>query len=114
MKMKVHLHPDVFDIVSKGVKDIEVRVNDEKRRKLKVGDDLIFLKRPFDEESIYAKVVGLDYYNSFSELIENYEMARIYLPNYTKEMWLKEMARFYSDDEQYKYGVVAIKFIKNN
>ena len=32
MEMEVHLHPDVFDIVSDGVKDIEVRVNDLKRR----------------------------------------------------------------------------------
>lgn len=110
MEMKVHLHADVFDIVKKGVKDIEVRVNDEKRRKLHVGDTLIFLKRPLEDETIIKKVKALEYYKSFEELVDNYDMKRIYLENYTKEMYLKEMARFYTQEEQDEYGVVAIIF----
>ena len=31
MEMIIHLHPDVFEIVKNKTKDIEVRVNDEKR-----------------------------------------------------------------------------------
>ena len=42
MEMKFHLHSDVFDIVKDGKKDIEVRLNDEKRRCLNIGDTLIF------------------------------------------------------------------------
>ena len=110
MEMIVHLHPDVFEIVKKGVKDIEVRVNDEKRRKLHVGDSLIFLKRPLEDESITKKVKSLEYYNNFDELVEHYDMKRIYLDGYTKEMYLKEMARFYTQEEQDEYGVVAIIF----
>lgn len=112
MEMKVHLHSDVFDIVNNGIKDIEVRVNDEKRRKLRIGDELIFLRRPLEDDAIRARVVGLDYYDSFSDLIKNYSMERVYLPNYTEDMWLKEMARFYTEEEQNKYGVVAIIFDK--
>lgn len=112
MEMKVHLHPDVFEIVRMGKKDIEVRVNDEKRRKLKVGDTLVFLKRPNDDEEIRAKVVGLEYYDYFDTLVDNYDMERIYLSNYTKEEYLEEMKRFYTREEQEKYGVVAIIFSK--
>lgn len=108
--MKVHLHPDVFEIVKKGTKDIEVRVNDEKRRMLHVGDTLIFLKRPLEDESITKRVKALEYYNNFEELVEHYDMERIYLKNYTKEMYLNEMTRFYTKEEQDKYGVVAIIF----
>lgn len=110
MEMKVHLHPDVFDIVVAGDKDIEVRINDEKRRTLKVGDTLVFLKRPLEDESIKKKVKALEYYNNFEELVDHYEMKRIYLEGYTKEMYLKEMERFYTKEEQDKYGVVAIIF----
>lgn len=112
MEMKVHLHPDVFEIVKKGVKDVEVRINDEKRRQLNVGDTLVFLKRPLEEEEIRAKVVGLEYYDSFENLVEHYEMKRLYLEGYTKEMYLNEMARFYTREEQEKMGVVAIIFEK--
>ena len=110
MEIKMHLHPDVFEIIKMGIKDIEVRLNDEKRRNLKIGDTLIFYKRPLDDEFIVKKVKSLEYYNTFDELVNNYEMKRLYLKGYTKEMYLKEMERFYTKEEQSKYGVVAIIF----
>ena len=112
MEMKVHLHSDVFEIVKNGKKDIEVRINDEKRRQLKIGDTLVFLKRPNDDEEIRAKVVGLEYYDYFEELVDNYDMERIYLKGYTKEEYLNEMKRFYTIEEQRENGVVAIIFEK--
>ena len=112
MEMKIHLHEDVFDIVKNGTKNVEVRLNDEKRQQLKVGDTLIFLKRPNDDESIRAKVVDLKYYDNFNDLVDHYEMNRLYLSTYTKEMFLNELLRFYSLEEQRQYGVVAIEFEK--
>ena len=110
MEMVVHLHSDVFDIVKNGNKDIEVRLFDEKRSKLKVGDTLVFLKRPLEEEVIKAKVVELVKYNNFSEVVDNYEMKRIYLDGYTKEMYLSEMRRFYTEEDENKFGALAIIF----
>ena len=108
--MKVHLDSDIFKIVQDGIKDIEVRVNDSKRRKLNVGDTLIFLKRPLEDEAIKKKVKALEYYDSFKELVEHYEMKRIYLEDCSKEEYLKLMSRFYTDEEQEELGVVAIIF----
>lgn len=110
MPMIAHLHPDVFEIVKQGQKDIEVRVNDLKRRKLKVGDTLIFLKRPLEEERIVKTVKNLQYYDSFEELLNHYEMRQIYLEEYTKEQYLQLMTRFYTEEEVREYGVVAIIF----
>lgn len=110
MEMKVHLHPEIFDIVLNGVKDVEVRVNDEKRRQLKVGDTLLFLKRPDDLESVRAIVKRLVCFSYFEEVMDAYEMKRIYLENTTREEYIQLMKRFYSDDEVQKNGVVAIEF----
>ena len=63
MEMIIHLDADVFETVDKGFKNVEGRVNDEKRQKLKVGDKLIFLKRPDDKEKVEAIVEELAYYN---------------------------------------------------
>ena len=112
MEMVFHLDSDVFEIVRMGKKDIEVRINDEKRRTLNVGDSLVFLKRPNDDEEIRAKVEKLEYYDFFEDLVDNYDMSRIYLSNYNKEEYLNEMKRFYTREEQEKYGVVAIIFSK--
>lgn len=109
--MIVHLDEDIFRLVKAGIKDVEARVNDAKRRKLKVGDKLIFLKRPNEDEKIEKIVKKLDYYNNFSELVEHYQMERLYLEDCNKEEYLQLMSRFYSAEEQEKDGVVAITFL---
>ena len=111
--MEFHLHGDVFDIVKNGKKNVEVRLNDEKRKLLHVGDTITFIKRPEMNEKISAKVTGLKYYDNFSDLVDSYDMERLYLNNYTKEMFLNELLRFYPIEEQFKYGVVAIEFEKS-
>lgn len=110
MEMFVHLHPEVFEIVLNKIKDVEVRVNDLKRRKLNIGDTLIFLKRPEEKEQIKAKVINLVYFNNFQEVIDYYDMKRIYLSNTTKEEYISLMHQFYSSKEVKEWGVVAIEF----
>ena len=110
MEMIVHLHPEVFEIVLQGDKDVEVRVNDEKRRNLNVGDTLVFLKRDNEEEKLIAKVTNLVYFNSFLEITNYYDMKRIYLEETTKDEYINLMKKFYSDEEVKEYGVVAIEF----
>lgn len=110
MEMIVHLHPEVFEIVLDGNKDVEIRVNDEKRRKLHVGDTLVFLKNPDEIEKLTAKVTNLVYFNNFEEVVAYYDMKRIYLEGVTKEDYINLMKKFYSDEEVKEYGVVAIEF----
>ena len=112
MEMIIHLDSDVFETVDKGFKNVEGRVNDEKRRKLSIGDKLIFLKRPDEIEKIEAIVEDLVYYKDFNEMIKDYSMKEIYLDKYSKDYYLELIKRFYSDEEINKYGVVAIKFKK--
>ena len=113
MEMLIHLDSDIFEVVSSGTKCVEARVNDEKRRNLKVGDKLIFIKRPDDIEKKEETVLELKYYNNFREMVNYYDIENLYLKSYTKEDFLKLLNRFYTDEEQNKYGVVAIKFKKN-
>lgn len=110
MEMFVHLDSDVFDIVLDKVKDVEIRVNDEKRRKLHVGDTLIFLRRPEEIDKITATVTNLVYFDSFSDVTDYYDMKRIYLENTSKEDYINLMKRFYNDEEVKRDGVVAIEF----
>ena len=112
MEMIIHLDADVFETVDKGFKNVEGRVNDEKRRKLSIGDKLIFLKRPDEVEKIEAIVEDLIYYKDFNEMIKDYSMKEIYLEDYSKDYYIDLIKRFYTDEEINKYGVVAIKFKK--
>ena len=108
--MTIHLYKDIFENVKYGTKSIEVRVNDEKRRRLKVGDKITFLLRPDDVESIDAVVEDLIYYKNFEDLVEDYTEEELYSSEYTKEEFLTLLKKFYSDEEIDKYGTVAIRF----
>ena len=112
MEIIIHLDADVFETVDKGFKNVEGRVNDEKRRKLSIGDKLIFLKRPDEIEKVEAIVEDLVYYKDFNEMIKDYSMKEIYLEDYSKDYYIDLIKRFYTDEEINKYGVVAIKFKK--
>ena len=70
--MKIHLDSDIFEIVKNGTKKVECRLNDEKRRQLKIGDKLIFLKRPDDMEKIETTIEDLKYYDNFSDMMNDY------------------------------------------
>lgn len=97
--MIIHLDSDIFEVVKMGEKCVEARLNDEKRRKLKVGDKLIFLKRPDDIEKIEATIIGLSYYDNFSDMVKNYSIEELYLSDYSKEQFLELLKRFYSKEE---------------
>ena len=110
MEMIVHLHPEIFSLVGEGIKDVEVRVNDEKRRKLKIGDTLLFVNRDNEEETIRVEVMDLLYYPSFEAVAEAFPMERLYKAGVSVEDYLALMNSFYSEEEVKKYGIVAIKF----
>lgn len=108
--MIIHLDSDLFEIVKCGTKNIEARVNDEKRKRLKIGDQITILKRPADIEQITAIVEDLIYYDNFVDLVADYTIEELYLNKYTKEEYLDLLKSFYSDEEIKQYGTVAIKF----
>ena len=112
MEMKIHLDSDIFDIVENGTKTVEARVNDEKRRKLKPGDKIIFLRRPDEIDIIEAEVKELKYYSNFKEMVNYYNISELYDSKSSKEEFVELLKRFYSIEEQEKYGVVAIRFEK--
>ena len=110
--MELHLNYDIFEIVKNGTKHIEIRLYDEKRRKLKIGDKLTFVRKPNNDKVINAIVRDLKVYKDFNELVKNYDIKDIYLENYSKEDFLKLLEQFYSKEEQEKYGALAIEFEK--
>lgn len=107
-----HLNPDVFEVVKSGNKDIEMRLNDKKRRLLKIGDTIKFIKENSSNEEIVVQIKDLNYFKDFAELIDAFPKERLYLKEYSKEQLLELLGKFYSDEDQKKYGVIAIIFEK--
>ncbi len=104
------LHNDPFNLIKSGTKTIELRLNDLKRQKIKVGDLIEFTNRVTDEK-IVVRVVDLIKFNSFSDLYKNFSKVSM---GYREDEEAKpsDMELYYSLEDQEKYGVLAIKIEK--
>ena len=67
MTHSMKLHREPFDMIKSGKKDIELRLYDEKRRGISVGDEIEFT-RSGGEEKMLCRVVALHIFESFAEL----------------------------------------------
>ena len=104
------LHNDPFNLIKSGTKTIELRLNDLKRQKIKVGDLIEFTNRVTDEKML-VRVVDLIKFNSFSDLYKNFSKVSM---GYREDEGANpsDMELYYSLEEQEKYGVLAIKIEK--
>ena len=74
MAHEMKLQPEYYDFILTGTKRIEIRLFDEKRQQIKIGDTIKFLKEPDLNESFNAKVTGLLRYNSFEDMFNDFNI----------------------------------------
>ena len=108
MTHKMKLVDFAFRAIKNGEKDIEVRLNDEKRQLINIGDVIEFHHIDTDE-IIRVRVVNLYKYDSFKELFEAFEHERFGLKESDNA---NIMNSFYSPEEQEKYGALGIEIKK--
>lgn len=107
MKYEMKLDNEPFKAIKNGTKTLELRLNDEKRKQLIVGDYIEFTNRVTNEK-LLVKVIDLFKYNSFEELYKHFNKIEMgYSIN--EEANPKDMENYYSKEEQEKYGVLGIK-----
>ena len=109
MKHEMKLQPEYYNFILNGTKRIEIRLYDEKRQQIKLGDTLEFLKEPDLKESFHAKVVGLLRYNSFEEMFKDFDISILADKSMTKEELMNVLEQFYTKEKQNKYGVLGIR-----
>lgn len=98
----MNLQPKYFDFIKDGTKRIELRLYDEKRRSIQLGDIIEFAKS--DDEKFKAEVVGLLRYNSFADLFEDFDISILADSSMTKQELLEVLGEFYSEEKQAEFG----------
>ena len=109
MEHEMKLQPEYFNFILNGTKRIEIRLFDEKRQQIKIGDTIKFLKEPNLDESFTARVVGLLRYNSFEEMFKDYDISILSDKSMTKEELIGVLEQFYTKEKQEQYGVLGIR-----
>lgn len=102
------LYQEYFAAIKEGRKTVEVRLNDENRRKIKVGDTIEFIRVPEQNETLEVQVIHLRKYDTFKEMYES-----IPFQDFDCEGWsMKEMVegtyQIYTPEQEKQWGTVAI------
>lgn len=109
MEHKMKLQPKYYHFILNGTKRIEIRLFDEKRQKIKIGDTIKFLKEPDLNKSFNAKVTGLLRYNSFEDMFKDFDISILSDESMKKEQLIGVLERFYTKEKQEQYGVLGIR-----
>lgn len=103
----MNLQPKYFDFIKDGTKRIELRLYDEKRQLIRLGDIIEFTKP--DDEKFKAEVIGLLLYSSFDDLFEDFDISVLADATMTKQELLDVLGEFYTPEKQAEFGVVGIR-----
>ncbi len=101
------LQPHSFNKIKNGQKNIEVRLYDEKRKKISLGDIITFWLQPDLKKNIKVEVVGLLNYPTFTDLVNDFPAKNFGHPN--KKNLLKTIYTFYTKKQEKEYTVLGIK-----
>ena len=103
------LHPGPFEKIKSGEKTIELRLFDEKRQQVKVGDKIVFTNTATGE-TLTKTVAKLHIFDSFEALYASLPLLQC---GYTAEDIATahpfDMEQYYSKEQQQQYGVVGIE-----
>lgn len=109
MKYIMKLNPKYFEYMKNGTKRVEIRLNDEKRKDLKIGDEIIFQKEPELKEELYTQIVSLNIKRNFKEFIEELDVSEYSDKSESEGKFLNDLYKFYTKEQEEKYGVVGIQ-----
>lgn len=111
--MKEHvmnLTPAPMQEIRTGNKTIELRLNDEKRKQISVGDTIKFINTEDSNDTLRVKVVDLFLFSSFAELYDNLPLLNCgYNEDNINTASPDDMEMYYSREKQNKYSVVGIE-----
>ena len=109
MMHEMSLNPAPFEKIKNGKKSIEIRLYDEKRRGVKIGDIIIFSKLPEKTEKIKVEVIRLSISRSFRDLFSNFEKSKFgHEQNLSIEEQINRQREYYTEEEERQYGVIGI------
>ena len=108
--MKLQAKP--FESIAKGSKTIEMRLCDEKRQQVNVGDEIEFTELSDEKRKILTKVIALHHFPSFKELYNALPLDKCgYSKSEITDASPEDMNAYYTIEEQKQYGVIGIEIV---
>lgn len=104
------LNPKPFLLILNRTKIYELRLFDEKRQQLEVGDQIQFENTENPLEQLLVDIMALHLFASFDELYSKLPLLECgYTTDTIQEAASSDMTAYYSKSQQETYGVLAIE-----
>jgi len=99
-----------FEQISNGSKTFEIRLYDEKRRDMEVGDKIVFSEFSSLENKVEVNVLNLIIADNFENLFTKFNPVLAgWKVDDSPRKCANDMSKYYSNKVQEEYGVVAIE-----
>ncbi|WP_181349290.1 ASCH domain-containing protein [Thalassobacillus sp. CUG 92003] len=102
----MRLHDEPFREIRSGEKSYEIRLNDQKRKRLRKGDQIEFTKTAPYIETLMVEVLDLIPYPNFKTLYSDLGMVS---NEQSLESLLNDTYKTYTNNDEKQWGALAIK-----
>lgn len=108
MQHTMGLYESPFNSIKSGKKTVEVRLNDEKRRKISIGDSIKFTKVPESNETLTVEVLDLSEFPTFKEMYETIPASDFDTVGDPIDLMVQQTYEIYSPEQEKEWGTLAI------
>ena len=108
-KHEMRLDTIPFQATANGDKKIEIRVGDEKRKKIEAGDKIIFIKPDFSDQ-MTVTVKEIKRYRDSRDLVQKEDFSLTGGIYSSVNDWKAAIDSYYSQEKQQKLGILSIHF----
>ncbi len=108
MKHKMGLYQEYFNAIQAGRKRIEVWLNDEKRREIKVGDMIEFVEVPSRTQILQVQVIDLQVYETFEKMYEEIPFKAFDCEGWTMKEMIEGTYEIFTKEQEKEWGALAI------
>lgn len=107
--LEYRIYESVYNDMTSGNKNIEVRLLNAKSEKIKIGDKINF-RVVNQEKRLIVEVTDKNTYIDFEEFWKDKDVVLSSAKNYTKEECKNALYEIFGKDKVDTSGIVAIKF----
>lgn len=112
MNHNMKLNPDPFIAIETGKKNIELRLNDEKRQLINIGDTITFTNTTNPAQKLFTEVTALHHAPSFVELFSTIPFSVCGFDGaLSSEEAADAMRQYYSMEAEMRYGALGIELV---
>ena len=107
MTHNMNLNDSPFRYIKNGKKDIEMRLYDDRRKALKIGDFIHFINTS-NQEQMDVEIINLYVFPSFKEIYDIFDHSRLGYDSSDEGVYT-DMEQYYSPDLIDEFGAIAIE-----